>query len=42
MLFLKQIKIKSKYHRIGTYRINKISIGCFNEKINILNNEIDA
>ena len=35
-------RIQSKNHRIGTYEINKISLSCFDDKIYILNNGIDA
>ena len=31
-------RIQSKYHRIGTYEINKISFSCFDDKIFIQNN----
>ena len=31
-------RIQSKYHRIGTYKINKISLSCFDDKIYIQNN----
>ena len=31
-------KIQSKYHKIGTYEINKISLSCFDDKIYIQNN----
>ena len=30
--------IQSKYHKIGTYEINKISLSCFDDKIYIQNN----
>ena len=26
-------RIQSKYHRIGTYEINKISLSCYDDKI---------
>ena len=35
-------KIQSKNHRIGTYKISKISLSCFNDKIVIQNNECDG
>ena len=35
-------RIQSKNHRIGTYKINKISLSWFNDKIYILDNGIDA
>ena len=35
-------KIQSKNHRIGTYKISKISLSCFNDKIVIRNNECDG
>ena len=35
-------RIQSKYHKIGTYEINKISFSCFDDKIFIKNNEYDA
>ena len=34
-------RIQSKDHRIGTYKINKISLSCFDDKIYIQNNEYD-
>ena len=34
--------IRSKNHRIGTYKINKFSLFCFNDKIYILINGTDA
>ena len=34
-------RIKSKKQRIGTYKVNKISLSCFNDKIHILNNWYD-
>ena len=34
-------RIQSKYHRIGTYEINKISLFCFDDKIYIQNNGYD-
>ena len=30
-------RIQKKYHKIGTYEINKISLSCFDDKIHILN-----
>ena len=35
-------RIQSKYHRIGTYEINKISLLCFDDKIYIQNNRYDG
>ena len=35
-------RIQSKDHRIGTYKINKISLSCFNDKIYIQNHECDG
>ena len=34
-------RIQSKDHRIETYKINKISLPCFDDKIYIQNNEYD-
>ena len=34
-------RIQSKYHRIGTYEANKISLWSFNDKIYIQNNDYD-
>ena len=34
-------RILSKYHEIGTYEINKISLPCFDDQIYIQNNECD-
>ena len=34
-------RIQSKNHKIGTYKINKISLWCFNHKRYIENNEYD-
>ena len=31
-------RLQSKYHRTGTYEINKISLSCFDDKIYIQNN----
>ena len=31
-------KIQSKHHRIGTHKINKISLSCFDDKMFIQNN----
>ena len=33
-------KMQSKNHRIGTYENNKISLSCFDDKINILNHGV--
>ena len=35
-------RIQSKYHRIGSYKINKISFFCFNDKFYILDNGTDT
>ena len=35
-------RIQSKYHRIGTYEINKISLPCSDDKIYIQNNACDG
>ena len=35
-------RIQSKYHRIGTYEINKISLSCFDDKIYIEHNGYDG
>ena len=35
-------KIQSKNHRKETYEISKISVSCFDEKKNILDNGIDV
>ena len=34
-------RIQSKNHKIGTYRVNKFSLFCFNNKIYIQNNGCD-
>ena len=34
--------MQSKYHRIGTYEINKISLWSFDDKIYIQNNDYDG
>ena len=34
--------IQSKDHKIGTYEINKVSLFCFDDKINIQDNECDG
>ena len=34
-------RIQSKDHKIRTYEINKISLSCFDDKINIQNNGCD-
>ena len=34
--------IQSKYHRIGTYEINKISLSCFVDEIYTQNNGCDV
>ena len=35
-------RIQSQYHRIGTYKINKITLSCFDDKIYIQNNRCDG
>ena len=35
-------RIQSKYQRIGTYEINKISFSCFGDKIYIQMNGYDG
>ena len=35
-------RIQGKDHRIGTYKISNISLSCFNDKIDIQNNECDG
>ena len=35
-------RIQSEDHRIGTYKINKISLTCFDDKICILKNGYDG
>ena len=35
-------RIQGKDHRIETYKINKISLPCFDDKIYIQNNEYDG
>ena len=35
-------RIQSKYHRMGTNKINKISLSWFDDKIYIQNNEYDG
>ena len=35
-------RIHSKYHRIGSYKINKISLSCSDDKICIQNNGYDG
>ena len=35
-------RIQSKNHGIGTYKINKISQSCLDDKIHILNDGIGA
>ena len=35
-------RIQSKDHRIETYKLNKISLPCFDDKIYIQNNEYDG
>ena len=34
-------RIQCKNHKIGTYKINKIFLSCFDDKINILSNVHD-
>ena len=33
-------KNQSKKHKIGTYKINKISLSCFNDKIFVLDDGV--
>ena len=35
-------RTQSKSHRIGTCKINKISLSCFDNKIYVLDNGVDA
>ena len=35
-------RIQGKYHTIGTYEINKISLSCFDDKIYIQNSGYDG
>ena len=35
-------RIQSKEHRTGTYKISRISLSCFDDKINTLNNGYDG
>ena len=35
-------RIQNKDHRIGTYKINKISLACFDDKIYTQNNGYDG
>ena len=35
-------RIQSKNYRIRTYEINRISLACFDDKINIPNNGCDG
>ena len=35
-------RIQSENHKIGTYKINKVSSPCFDDKIYILNNRYDG
>ena len=35
-------RTQSKYHRIGIYEINKISLSCFDDKIYIQKNGYDG
>ena len=34
-------RIQSKNHKIGTYKINKVSFSCFDNEIYILDNRYD-
>ena len=36
----KMNRIQSKKHKLGTYEIDKISLSCFDDKKNVLDNEI--
>ena len=38
----KMKRIKSKKHEIGTYKINKMSLSCFDDKRFVLNDDIHA
>ena len=33
-------RIQAKKHKIGTYKIDKISLSCFDDKRFVLNNEV--
>ena len=35
-------RIQSKYHRLETYEIKKISLSCFDDKVYIQNNGYDG
>ena len=35
-------RIQSKNYSMGSYEINKTSLSCIDDKINILNNEYDG
>ena len=35
-------RIQSDNHKIGTYVVNKVSLSCFDDKIDILNNGYDG
>ena len=35
-------RIQSDNHKIGTYAVNKVSLSCFDDKIDILNNGYDG
>ena len=35
-------RIQSKDHKIGTYKVNKMSLPCFDDKIYIQNNGCDG
>ena len=35
-------RIQSDNHRIGTYVVNIVSLSCFDDKIDILNNGYDG
>ena len=35
-------RIQSKDHRTGTYKVNKISLSCFDDKISVQKNGYDG
>ena len=35
-------RIQSDNHKIGTYVVNRVSLSCFDDKIDILNNGYDG
>ena len=38
----KMRRIQGKKHKMGTYKINKISLSCFDDKRHVLNNGIHS